>query len=125
MGVVDYKVCRTCGKSKPLSKFHPHSGYRDGRSVSCGRCTYEKYGKNYVKVYLTINRFDKTKSLAELFNSMIVTKVRQLLDRLHESGRLTDTEFLELLDQLRYEGIFDANRPTRRTSGSTTDSHSG
>lgn len=122
---VSCKVCRVCGKSKALEHFNRNPDYPDGRSTRCGRCAYEKYGKNYVKVYLCINRFDRSKPLAELFNQMIVGKVRELLDRLHESNRLTDDEFLELVGQLRREGIFNESRTTRRSEGPPTTGHSG
>lgn len=123
--VVVHKVCRGCKRELPLSEFHRNENYPDGRLNKCRRCMYKKYGHNYVKVYLCASRIDKSVPLAIALNRMFVTKARLLVDRLLETQRITLDQHVELLGQLREEGIFDANRTTRRSTGPTALGHSG
>ncbi len=41
------KICRKCGKKKPLSEFYAMAGMRDGHRNECKRCNLDDKAKRY------------------------------------------------------------------------------
>ena len=59
------KICNKCKEEKPLDKFYPRNGVKDGRSYSCRKCTniYNKKWRSNVGDYASRQKKYKIKEL--------------------------------------------------------------
>jgi len=46
---VEAKICKRCGKLKPLTEFYKHKGFKDGLSCYCKECYSKKHREYYNK----------------------------------------------------------------------------
>ena len=44
---METKVCKRCGKEKPLEEFHKNSASKDGRALYCRECANMKWKTEY------------------------------------------------------------------------------
>lgn len=60
------KVCKTCGKEKPLSEFYPYFKYKDGYTNECKECANRRIKDNNRKRLQKEPSADNTRKLRQL-----------------------------------------------------------
>jgi hypothetical protein len=85
------KLCRLCNTQKPITSFSSDKKAKDGHTIYCHECKYQKYGKSYYdknRKYLNEIKAKWRRNFAKTHRK-IVTAYQKKFEDLHPDFKLT------------------------------------